>query len=124
MLTISSTVKSYPKLPYAAMCEAVLGKKAEVELVFIGATRARTLNQTHRQKDYVPNVLSFPLAPGVGEVYITPEVARREAGNFGMTETGYIGYLFLHGLLHLKGLDHGPKMDALEKKYRALFRLA
>ncbi len=123
MLTLSSTVKTYPKLPYEAMAAAVLGTRYEVSLTFVGADRARTLNQTHRGKDYVPNVLSFPLTKDAGEVYIAPSVAIAEASKFGMTERGYIGYLFIHGLLHLKGLDHGTKMDTLEKKYRAEFKL-
>lgn len=123
MLTLSSTVKTYPKLPYEAMAASVLGTRYEVSLTFVGADRARTLNQTHRGKDYVPNVLSFPLTKDAGEVYIAPSVAIAEASKFGMTERGYIGYLFIHGLLHLKGLDHGTKMDTLEKKYRAEFKL-
>lgn len=123
-LTISSTIKHYPKLPYDAMAREVLGTKHEVSLTFVGADRARSLNRSYRGKDYIPNVLSFPLTDKVGEVYIAPVVAVREASAFGMTAKGYIGYLFIHGLLHLKGLDHGPEMDKLEKKFRAHFKLS
>lgn len=123
MLTISSTVSSYPKLPYEAMADEVLGKKYEVSLVFVGPARARAINRQNRGKDYIPNVLSFPLTKHEGEIYICPTVARKEASKFEMTERGYIGYLFLHGLLHLKGLDHGAKMDALEQKFKIHFKL-
>ncbi len=123
MLTLSSTVRNYPKLPYEAMADEVLGKRYSVSLTFVGPERARSLNRTHRGKEYVPNVLSFPLTKDAGEVYIAPSVAKREAPKFGLTERGYIGYLFLHGLLHLKGLDHGNKMDALEEKFSRAFKL-
>lgn len=101
----------------------MLGKKYEVSLVFVGPARARAINRQNRGKDYIPNVLSFPLTKHEGEIYICPTVARKEASKFEMTERGYIGYLFLHGLLHLKGLDHGAKMDALEQKFKIHFKL-
>ena len=40
-----------------------------------------------------------------------------------MTTNGYIGYLFIHGLLHLKGHDHGTDMDRLEAKFVKKFNL-
>ena len=122
-LTISNTAKSYPRLPYQEMKDAVLGKRYQASLTFMGATRAQKLNQSYRNKNYVPNVLSFPLGDDCGEVYICPVVAAKEAPKFSLTTRGYIGYLFIHGLLHLKGLDHGPKMDALEQKYLKQFKL-
>jgi len=122
--SLSSTVKKYPKrLPYQKMTEAILGKRYDVSLTFIGPTRAQTLNQQYRKKSYVPNVLSFPLFNTVGEIFICPEVATREAKKFNLTPDGYIGYLCIHGCLHLKGLDHGTKMDQLEAKYLKQFKL-
>lgn len=115
--SISSTVKSYPKLPYQHIKEAVAGKRYQVSLVFVGPDRAQSLNITTRGKDYVPNVLSFELDQSAGEIYICPAAAKKEAAKFSLTYQGYIGFLFIHGLLHLKGLDHGPKMEALEQKY-------
>lgn len=71
---------------------------------------------------YVPNVLSFPLSKNIGEIYITPAVAKREAKKQNIDLRNYIGHLFVHGLLHVKGLRHGKKMETLErtclKKYR------
>ena len=49
------------------------------------------------------------------EIFITPKVAAREAKDFDKTYKQHIGYLFIHGLLHLSGLDHGSKMDSKEK---------
>ncbi len=122
-LSISKSAKTYPKLPYEAMKDAILGKKYSLSLIFIGATRAQALNLTHRKATYVPNVLSFPLDNTTGEIYITPHVAKTECKKYGMTPNGYIGFLFIHGLLHLKGYPHGATMDTAEKKYTARFGL-
>ena len=122
-LAISASARSYPRLPYQEMKDAVLGKKYTASLVFVGAARATRLNHAYRGKDYIPNVLSFPLEASCGEIYICPLVAKREAPKFNLSYRGYIGYLFIHGLLHLKGLDHGPNMDKLEKKYVQQFHL-
>ena len=105
------------------MRDTILGEHFMLSLVFVGAQRAQALNQEHRGKDYVPNVLSFPLDSNSGEIYICPTVARQEAPKFGLTPRGYIGYLFIHGLLHLKGYKHSPKMERLEKKYLKKFQL-
>ncbi len=112
-----------PNLPYDAMKQSVLGASYTLTLVFIGEKRARDLNRAHREATYVPNILSFPLDAKTGEIYITPLVARREAYKFNMTIRGYIGYLFIHGLLHLKGYDHGATMEKAEKKYVAQYQL-
>jgi probable rRNA maturation factor len=123
MLEISHSAKKYPKLPYEDMKNAILGKSYSLSLIFIGATRAQGLNMEYRNATYVPNVLSFPLTKDTGEIYITPIVAKKEAPKYGMTANGYIGYLFIHGLLHLKGYPHGATMEKAEKKYTALYKL-
>lgn len=114
---ITTTAKSYPKLPYESIKNDILGKRYTVSLAFVGGTRAQALNKAYRNKTYIPNVLSFPLDTSTGEIYITPTIARKEAKKFNMTPNGYIGFLFIHGCLHLKGHDHGDHMDKLEQKY-------
>ena len=121
--SIAATVKSFPKLPYEEIKNTVLGKKYYVSLVFVGETRAQHLNEEHRGKDYIPNVLSFPLTESSGEIYICPRAAAKEASDFELSLDGYIGFLFIHGLLHLRGLDHGDEMDRLEQKYLTKFKL-
>lgn len=105
------------------MKRIILGAKYELSLVFIGNKRAATLNQTYRKKTYSPNVLSFPLSDTAGEMFIAPLVAKTEADKFNLTVDGYVAYLFIHGLLHLKGLDHGDEMDKLEHKYLKKFSI-
>jgi probable rRNA maturation factor len=114
---ITSTVRAYPTLPYEKIKNDILGKNYTLSLAFIGGTRSQALNEQHRGKDYTPNVLSFPLDTNIGEVFITPTIAKKEAPKFKMTHKGYVGFLFIHACLHLKGLDHGDVMDKAEKKY-------
>ncbi len=114
---ITAAIQTYPTHPYQEMKDAILGKKYALSLAFIGPKKARALNKTHRQKDYVPNVLSFPLSKEAGEVCITLSVAKKEAAKFNMSFEGYVGFLFIHALLHLKGYDHGDTMDKAERRY-------
>lgn len=122
--SITSTVRTYPTLPYEQIKNDILGTSYTLSLAFVGGVRAQALNEAHRGKTYVPNVLSFPLDAGFGEVYITPTIAKKEAPKFDMTHTGYIGFLFIHACLHLKGLDHGDTMDKAEKKYCTKYNLS
>lgn len=123
MFSITSTVATYPTFPYEEIKNAILGKKYELSLAFVGTKRARTLNTLYRQKTYVPNVLSFPLDTTHGEIFICTEVSYPEAKNFNLSREGYIAYLFIHGLLHLKGHDHSDTMDALEQRYLKRFNV-
>jgi probable rRNA maturation factor len=123
-VTIShSTRKKPPRIAAEAIATAILGEQYHLSIVFVGATRARSLNQIHRKKNYVPNVLSFPLDQHTGEVYICPAVAKREAKKFSLSVSGYLAYLLIHGLLHLKGYDHGATMERLERKYIRAFSI-
>jgi len=122
--SLSSTISHHPNFPYREIKEAILGKKYQLSLAFVGTKRAQTLNVTYRKKTYVPNVLSFPLDSTNGEIYICPEIAYPEAKDFNLTKDGYIAFLFIHGLLHLKGHDHGATMEGLEQRYIKRFNIA
>jgi probable rRNA maturation factor len=122
-IAISSTARSFPKLPYARIAADILGSRYHLSLVFIGARRASALNRTCRGKSYVPNVLSFPLDETHGEIFITPVCAAREARGRGMTARAYVGFLFIHGCLHLKGHTHGATMERAEARYCARYNI-
>ena len=123
-VTISSTISDpYPIWPYQKIKETILGKRYQLSLSFIGADRAKRLNEAYRGKDYVPNVLSFPLDTHMGEIYICPKVANREAANFDLSPRGYIAFLFIHGCFHLKGLDHGATMEKQEQAMLRKFKI-
>lgn len=122
--TITSTIKKYPVYPYEEIARKILGAKYDLSLAFVGKTRAAKLNLDYRKKTYTPNVLSFPLTESAGEIIICPQVAKTEASKYNLSVEGYVAFLFIHGCLHLKGMDHGDTMDKQEKKYIKLFNVS
>lgn len=122
MISISSSAREFPKLSYEKMKDEILGKNYNLSLVFVGTKRGREINIKTRGKTYSPNVLSFPFSSKEGEMFISPIVAKREAHQYGHTYKQHVTFLFIHGLLHLKGLDHGRKMESLEQRYFAKYR--
>ncbi|MFA7302809.1 MAG: rRNA maturation RNase YbeY [Candidatus Paceibacterota bacterium] len=106
--------------PFTKIAEAVL-PGWELSLVFAGATRARSLNLRLRKKSYVPNVLSYALGKKSGEIIICLPEVRRQAPRYEMSESRFVLYLFIHGLLHLAGRAHGATMEQWEQKLLARF---
>lgn len=99
------------------MKNEILDKNYYLSINFINKNEALLLNKKYRNKDYIPNILSFPLFQDSGEIFISLFVVRKEAKKFGMTYKNFLIFIIIHGLLHLKGLDHSKKMEDLEKKY-------
>ena len=88
--------------------EKVLGKRYELDLVFVDSKTMKKLNKTYRHKNKDTNVLAFALSPGVGQIFLNPVFIKKERGR--------PLALYIHGLLHLKGYNHGRTMDIEEKK--------
>lgn len=116
-LILTNTTRYNGRIPFAEIKDEVLGKGYQLSLSLIGEKRARNINRQSRNKEYAPNVLSFPLNKNAGEIYLSPMVAKREAKSFNHSVQKHIIFLYIHGLLHLKGYDHGSKMEALEEKF-------
>lgn len=119
---LTNTTRSSYRIPFEAIKNDVLGAKYQLSLALIGEKRAQAINRQSRQKEYAPNVLSFPLDKNSGEIYLTPMVAKKEAKSFEHSEREHLVFLYIHGLLHLKGYDHGPKMESLEQKFLKKYR--
>ncbi|MFQ5662043.1 MAG: rRNA maturation RNase YbeY [Candidatus Paceibacteria bacterium] len=112
--SITKTIKGkLPSLPFENMKNEVLGKNYELSLVFIGTKKSQALNKKYRKKNKPADVLSFPLSKSTGEIFICPKTTKQES----------IGSLFIHGLMHLKGLRHGSTMERAEKKVRLKFSI-
>ena len=90
-----------------------------ISLVFVTPTKARLLNKQLRGKKYAPNVLSYALGEKSGEIFICPAEAAKQSSDFHLTPYTFHLYLFIHGLLHIKGWAHGAKMDRCERKLLA-----
>lgn len=111
-----------PRLPYEALANEVLGNSYETSLVFIGDMRARALNRKWRAKDTPANVLAFPLGEKSGEIFINIAKAKCEAAREGVSLPDRTAFLFIHALLHLKGLNHGTIMETQEDACMRLYR--
>lgn len=110
-------------IPFSKIKNACLGKQYELSLVFIDNKLSRQLNKTYRKKDKPTNILSFPLSKDSGEIFIDLVQAKKETKNFGQTFPNFIAFLFIHGLLHLKGMQHGSTMEKAESKLRKKFKI-
>ena len=88
----------------------------------VDADEAQALNQDYRDKDYVPNVLTFEYGEvghdesgrGVlgGDVVICAEVVEREAREQGKPLQDHYAHMTVHGVLHLQGYDHIDQREA------------
>ncbi|MFZ3043901.1 MAG: rRNA maturation RNase YbeY [Minisyncoccia bacterium] len=114
------TRRSVPRFAYAAVAAHVL-PGWEVSLVFVGPAKARALNEQLRGKDYIPNVLSYAAGKKNGEIFICLSEAAKQAPEHSLSEREFVLYLFIHGLLHLKGWAHGARMERSERKLLAQF---
>jgi probable rRNA maturation factor len=90
------------------MLDAIGKSESSVTIAFVSDSKIRTLNKTFRGIDKPTDVLSFPAGETneLGDIAISVETAARQAKENGLTLTGEIAQLILHGLLHLSGYDH------------------
>ena len=89
----------------------------------VDADEAQALNRDYRGKDYVPNVLSFPLdddfplPPGeprpLGDIVLCLPVVAAEAAEYGKTFAQRLAHLLIHGVLHLAGHTHEDEPERL-----------
>jgi len=121
LVVINKTKGKLIRLPFNAIKNNVLGARYRLEAVFVTPLESQMLNKHYRKKNKPANVLSFPLSAHEGQLIICLAKARREAGSYGRTHTSFIGYLLIHGLLHLKGYRHGSTMESEENRLGAKF---
>lgn len=101
---------------WTMIADSVLGKEYDLSVVFVGDAFMRRLNQTYRRKDKPTNVLAFPISADTGEICLDIPYARRESKKYNHAPEVHLDYLFIHGLLHLAGHDHGDEMERQEQR--------
>lgn len=111
---IRQTKGRIPILPFVNIKEAILGKKYELSLVFPNLEESETLHIDWKKKPGPVNTLSFPYDETSGEIIITLSKARSEAKKYDRNYHDHLIFLFIHSCLHLKGFDHGAKMEERE----------
>jgi probable rRNA maturation factor len=114
---VNETGNPLPRVSFRKIAEEVMGRRYSLSVIFASPKKIASLNKTYRKKDTSTDILSFALSKNEGELYFSMRDVEKKAVLFGMTTKKYLEYLFIHGLIHLKGFDHGKKMDSLEKRY-------
>jgi probable rRNA maturation factor len=126
-----------------------VGAEVELSVVFVDEATIAGLNGRFAGKDEPTDVLSFPIddeppesgrhpdsggtGPGepsepdevpllLGDVYVCPAVAARNAPGHAGTLDDELALLVVHGILHLLGMDHEEAGEAeeMEQRERAL----
>ena len=106
-----------PDLPFCLVKDKILGKKYTLSVAVVTKKVAEKYNKRYRNKDYTPDILSFPLTQNTGEIILHLPTIKKQYKDFQMTQNEYILYIFIHGCVHLLGHNHGKEMSALEQKY-------
>lgn len=99
-----------------------LGAGVEVSVVLVDDEEIRRLNREYRKKDMPTDVLSFAANETTGEepeyqvpreaedvlgdVVVSLEMALRQSEEYGHSLSREVGFLVVHGMLHLLGHDH------------------
>lgn len=104
-----------------ALKEEGLPGEIELSLTFMDDEAIQEINKTYRGIDAPTDVISFALEEEVegevavigegmpvvlGDILIAVPTAARQAEEYGHTLEREMGFLALHGLLHLLGYDH------------------
>ena len=117
----NKTNGTLPRVPFVRLKNAILSPSYELGVAFVTPRESHKLNLIYRKKDKPTNILSFPLEKNSGEIVIDLATSRADAPNFDMSESKFLLFLVIHGMLHLKGLEHGSTMEAQEKKFLEIF---
>jgi probable rRNA maturation factor len=123
-------------------------EEGEVALTFVDDARIRELNRDYRGIDRPTDVLSFalrddggepdivfdeledgaadPVSGMLGDIVISLERAKAQSEEYGHSLEREIGFLFVHGFLHLLGYDHRTAEEeaVMFAKQEEILRLA
>jgi probable rRNA maturation factor len=108
-----------------AAAEENVPKGTEVSITFVDDEAIRQINKEYRNKDSVTDVISFALNDDesdlfdknipnlLGDIIVSYPRAVFQAKEYGHTIDRELGFLVVHGFLHLLGYDH---MNEQEEK--------
>src|ERR1035437_4298602 len=86
-------------------------RRKELVVVFVTSGEIRRLNRLYRRKDYSTDILSFHPAEdsSVGELVLCLPIIRKQSRRTGLSQRGELGYMIVHGVLHLLGFEHSKR---------------
>ena len=94
---------------------ALAGDDRALCIRIVDAAEGAELNGRFRGRTYPTNVLAFRAGESdlLGDIAICAPVASHEAREQGKRLADHYAHLVIHGVLHLKGLDHETEADAV-----------
>ncbi|EPZ38216.1 MULTISPECIES: rRNA maturation RNase YbeY [Anoxybacillus] len=122
-------VELIEKLLQHAAKEERVPDGAEVSVTFVDNEKIREINRDYRGKDQPTDVISFALEemgeeeieivgvdvpPVLGDIIISVPKAREQAEQYGHSFMRELGFLAVHGFLHLLGYDHETEEEEKE----------
>lgn len=87
----------------------------EFSVTFVNETTIKQLAGKYRNDPRATDVLAFPLERG-GEVIVCPDVIYRNAEKYRVPFSEELLRVVVHGLLHLREMDHEPYKYPLDAK--------
>lgn len=112
-----------PSVPFVLMKNKILGKKYDLSVVVVGKKEIHRLNKLYRKINSPTDILSFSIDKRSGEIFICQKIAKKKAKEFERSYGNFIPFLVIHSMVHLRGFDHGNKMEKEEVKYRKYFNI-
>lgn len=111
-----------------------LAESTEMSVTFVDNKEIQEINREFRHKDMPTDVISFAIEDEVegepdiifpdgeaidlpqdlGDIFISIDRAREQAEEYGHTYERELGFLAVHGFLHLNGFDHMTPEDEEE----------
>ena len=91
-----------------------------MNIIFVNDDEIHKINKEYRDIDRVTDVISFALndekdflikTEEIGDIFIDIDQAKRQATEYNHSLEREIGFLSVHGYLHLNGYDHQTKED-------------
>ncbi|MGX6969372.1 rRNA maturation RNase YbeY [Vagococcus bubulae] len=119
-------------IDFAAKNEEIkLPENTEMSVTFVNDEEIHQINKEHRQKDRPTDVISFALEEedlsgfdfdleelglprNIGDLFISVDRTKDQAAEFNHSFDRELGFLTIHGFLHLNGYDHMTPEDEKE----------
>lgn len=100
--------------------------KTELTVVFLDEAAAKKINSQFRKRNYATDVLSFQSddpKQRLGELLLCPQVLKAQAKDHKHSFKAELGYMLIHGVLHLLGYDHEAQGLLGRKKAKQMYKL-
>ena len=93
-------------------------EEKSMQVIFVDNDQIRDINKMYRNIDKPTDVISFQnddeKDDSLGDIFISIDQAKIQALDYGHTLEREIGFLAVHGYLHLLGYDHHTEAEEKE----------